>query len=96
MGALLLDPLRQLDDDSRRPAEVAEPIAVLVALHRADEFSAACSQTGNDGVDVVDGECDVADAQGVSRSTPRVPDRSSTASVIRGDCTATLPATARS
>jgi hypothetical protein len=44
------DPLRQLDDDSLRAADVAEPVAVLVALELADEFTAAGSQAGNDGV----------------------------------------------
>jgi hypothetical protein len=57
----------QLDDDSLRAADVAEPVAVLVALQLADEFSAAGSQAGNDGVDVLDGECDVADTQRVRR-----------------------------
>jgi hypothetical protein len=52
----LADLLRQLDDDSLRAADVAEPVAVLVALELADEFSAAGSQAGNDGVDVLDGE----------------------------------------
>jgi hypothetical protein len=51
----LADLLRQLDDDSLRAADVAEPVAVLVALHLADEFSAAGSEAGNDGVDVLDG-----------------------------------------
>jgi hypothetical protein len=46
----LADPLRQLDDDSLRAADVAEPLAVLVALELADEFTAAGSQAGNDGV----------------------------------------------
>jgi hypothetical protein len=35
------DLLRQLDDDPLRAADVAEPIAVFVALQLADEFSAA-------------------------------------------------------
>jgi len=59
--------LRQLDDDSLRAADVAEPVAVLVALQLADEFSAAGSQAGNGGVDVVDGECNVADTWRVRR-----------------------------
>jgi hypothetical protein len=52
----LADLLRELDDDSLRAADVAEPVAVLVALQLADEFSAAGSQAGDDGVDVLDGE----------------------------------------
>jgi hypothetical protein len=50
------DLLRQLDDDPLRAADVAEPIAVFVALHLADELRAAGSQAGDDRVDVVDGE----------------------------------------
>jgi hypothetical protein len=45
----LADLLRALDDDSLRAADIAEPVAVLVGLHLADEFSAAGSQAGNDG-----------------------------------------------
>ena len=45
--------------DSLRAADVTEPVALLVALQLADEFSAAGSQAGNDGVDVLDGEFDV-------------------------------------
>lgn len=44
-------------------ADVAEPVAVLVALQLADELSAAGSQAGDDGVDVFDGEGDMADAR---------------------------------
>lgn len=43
-----------------RAADVAEPVAVLIALQLADELRAAGSQAGDDGVDVFDGECDVA------------------------------------
>jgi hypothetical protein len=56
----LADLLRELDDDSLGAADVAEPVAVLVAHQLADEFNAAGSQTGNDGVDVLDDECEVA------------------------------------
>jgi hypothetical protein len=52
----LADPLRQLDDDPLRAAYVAEPIAVFVALHLANELRAAGSQAGDDGVDIVDSE----------------------------------------
>jgi hypothetical protein len=41
--------------------DVAEPVNVLVALQFADEFNATRSQSGDDGVDVLDGECDVVD-----------------------------------
>jgi len=50
------DPLRQLDDDPLRAADVAEPIAVFVALHLANELCAAGLQASDDGVDVVDCE----------------------------------------
>jgi DNA-binding MarR family transcriptional regulator len=56
--------LCQLDDDPLGAADVAEPVAVLVALQLADELSAAGSQAG---VDVFDGECDMADARCVRR-----------------------------
>jgi len=49
--------------DSLRAADITEPVVVLVALQLGDEFSAAGSQAGNDGVDVLDGECDVARKQ---------------------------------
>jgi hypothetical protein len=38
------DLLRQLDDDPLRAADIAEPIAVFVALHLANELRAAGSQ----------------------------------------------------
>ena len=38
------DLLRQLDDDPLRAADVAEPIAVFVALHLANELRVAGSQ----------------------------------------------------
>ena len=41
------DLLRQLDDDPRRAADVAEPIAVFVALHLANELRAAGSQASD-------------------------------------------------
>ncbi len=53
-GAPSAAPLRQLDDDPLRTADVAELIAVLVALDLANEPRATSSQAGDDGVDVVD------------------------------------------
>jgi len=50
------DPLRQLDDDPLRAADLAEPIAVFVALHLANELRAAGSQASDEGADVVDRE----------------------------------------
>jgi hypothetical protein len=67
------DVLRQLDDDPLRAADVAEPIAVFVALEFADELRAAGSQPREDGVDVVDDECEMADARGVRRRWPTWP-----------------------
>ena len=45
-------------------------MAVFVALHLANELRAVGSQASDDGVDVVDCECEMADARGVR---PRVP-----------------------
>jgi hypothetical protein len=72
------DLLRQLDDDPLRAADVAEPIHVFVALHLADELRAAGSQVGDNGVDIVDRERDMADARGVRRRVPVAAARSST------------------
>jgi len=66
------DLLCQLDDDPFGAADVAEPVAVLVALQLADELSAAGSQAGDDGVDVFDGECNVAETRGVRGRVPVV------------------------
>jgi hypothetical protein len=46
------------DDDAIGPAEVAEPIEILVLRHLADELGAVSPHAGNDLVDVVDGEHD--------------------------------------
>jgi hypothetical protein len=48
-------------------ADVAEPVAVLVALQLADKFSAAGSQAGHDAIDVLDGERDVTGTRFVRR-----------------------------
>src|SRR4051795_5068704 len=72
MGDPSADLLRQLDDDSRRAAHVAEPVAVLVVLQLADQLAAMRSQGGEGCLDVVDGEEDVADARGVGRRRPVV------------------------
>ena len=50
--------LGQRDDDARWAADVAEPIAVLVLRHLADEFGAVGAQAGNGVLNVVDGEHD--------------------------------------
>jgi hypothetical protein len=71
------DLLGQLDDDPLRAADVAEPVAVLIALQLADELRATGSQAGDDGVDVFDGECDMAEARCVRRRVP-------VAALIRG------------
>src|SRR5438093_1652425 len=59
--------LRQPDDDALGPADVAEPIAVLVLHHLADEVGAVGLQAGKDVLDVVDGEHDATDTQRVHR-----------------------------
>src|SRR2546427_11309913 len=64
------DLLRQLDDDPLRAADVAEPIDVFVVLPLVDELTAAGSHAGDGSVDVVDCECEMADAQGVRRRVP--------------------------
>ena len=48
-------------------AEVAEAVGCLIAFQLAGELGAAGSQAGNGGVNVVDGEGDVADARCVRR-----------------------------
>jgi hypothetical protein len=68
------DLLCQLDDDPLWAADVAEPVAVLLALQLADELSAAGSQAGDDGVDALDGECDSRTRRRVERH--RGPDAS--------------------
>jgi hypothetical protein len=67
------DLLRQLDDDPLRAADVAEPIAVFVALHLADELRTAGSQAGDDGVDVVDCECEMRRSSMFLANTSRPP-----------------------
>src|SRR5258706_4198611 len=59
--------LGQPDDDPGGAAEVAQQVAVLVARHLAEEFGAVGAQAGDDVVDVVDGEHDTVQAQGVRR-----------------------------
>jgi hypothetical protein len=48
-----------------RFAIVAEPVTVLLAVQLADDFSAAGSRAGSDGINFVDGECDVTDTRRV-------------------------------
>src|SRR5436309_4941027 len=58
---------RQLDDDPRGAADVTEPIDVLVALHLTDELGPVGAQAGESCVEVVDRECEVANAGGIGR-----------------------------
>jgi hypothetical protein len=75
-------------------ADVAEPVAVLVALQLADELSAAGSQAGDDGVDVLDGESEMAETRCVlisqakrsRRSLATGPTRRRTYPTSRGRC----------
>src|SRR3974390_3196631 len=53
------DLLRQHDDDPLRAADVAQPIAVFVAHHLANELRASRAQSSDGGVDVIDGKCDM-------------------------------------
>src|SRR5437867_12927485 len=64
------DLLRQFDDDPLRTADVAEPIAVFVLLHLADERRAAGSQASDDGVDVIDCEREMAEARSARGRMP--------------------------
>ena len=59
--------LGQRDEDALGATDVAEPIAVLVPHHLADEFGTVGPQAGNDVLDVVDFEHDATDAQRVHR-----------------------------
>jgi hypothetical protein len=47
----LADPLRQLDDDSLRAADIAEPIHVVVVHYLANELRATFLEARDDGVD---------------------------------------------
>src|SRR5215204_7652983 len=71
----LAELLGQRDDDALGAADVAEPIAVLVLHHLANELRAADSQTGHDGVDIVDREHDPTHAQPVDRCVRLSADR---------------------
>jgi hypothetical protein len=51
--------------------QVAEPVAVLVLRHLAEEFGAVGAQAGDGVVDVVDGEHDTMQAQSVGRRVRR-------------------------
>src|SRR4051812_34228306 len=64
--------LGQSDDDALRAAQEAEPVAVLVLRHLADEFATVAAQAGDDVVDVVDGEHDAAYAERVRRRVFRL------------------------
>jgi hypothetical protein len=57
--------LSQRNDDASGSADVAEPVAVLVLLQRANAFDAVEVKTGKDIVDVVDGEHDATNPQRV-------------------------------
>jgi hypothetical protein len=48
------DLLGEHDDDSLRAADIAEPVAVLIALHPTKQLRATGPQPGDGGVDVVD------------------------------------------
>jgi hypothetical protein len=67
----LADLLRQLDDDPLRAADAAEPVAAP-GVDLSDELDTAGSQAGEDGVDVFNRECDVAETRGVRRLVPVV------------------------
>src|SRR5438093_702089 len=64
--------LGQCDEDALGPADVTEPIAVLVLRHLAKEFGAVGAQAGKDVLDVIDGEHDATYAQRVRRCVFRL------------------------
>src|SRR5215216_5745568 len=64
--------LGQSDDDALRAAHEAKPVDVLVLRDLADEFRTVATETGNDVVDVLDGEHDAAYAQRVRRRAFRL------------------------
>src|SRR3712207_9209141 len=69
---LLAELLGQSDDDPLGAADEAEPVAVLVLRHLADELGAVSAKAGNDVLDVVDGEHDSTYAQRVRRCVLRL------------------------
>ena len=64
---VLLDLLGQLEDDPLRTTDVAELVPPFKVLYLAEGFRPFLFQTGNDSSDILDGECDVPDAQGIRR-----------------------------
>src|SRR5437764_11693549 len=67
--------LGKRDNDALRPADVSEPVRGLV-LHFANELGPMGAHTGNDSVDIIDGEHDATHAQRVHRRIYRSePDR---------------------
>ena len=80
--------LGQSDDDALRPADVAEPIRVLVLNHFAYQLSPVGAQARDDSVDVFDGEHDATDAQRVHRRVhgPK-PDRVGRVELVELDAT---------
>src|SRR3954471_16724018 len=68
----LAELLGQGDDEPRGTTEVAEPVAVLVLRHLAEELSTVGAQAGPDVVDVVDGEHDPMQTQRVGRRVLRL------------------------
>ena len=56
------------DNDALGAADVADPIRVLVLHHLADQFGAVGAQARDDVVDVINGEHDAADPEGVHRN----------------------------
>lgn len=61
------DLLGELDDQSFRTADIAEPIGVLVITYLADCVEPFVSQTVDDRIEVTDRDSDVSEAQSVRR-----------------------------
>src|SRR3712207_8402278 len=62
----------QSEDDALRATQETEPVAVLVLRDLADELTAVLAQTGDDSVDVVDGEHDATHEIGRASCRERV------------------------
>ena len=66
------DLLGELDDQSFRTADIAEPMDVLVITDLADRVKAFVSQSVDDRVEAIDLDSDVPEAQPVRRRGVRV------------------------
>src|SRR5947207_2108463 len=66
---LLAELLGKRDDDALRPADIGQPVRVLV-LHFANELGPVGAHVRDDSVKTIDGEHDATEAQRVHRPKP--------------------------